>query len=676
MELRVLIPVGCVLGVLLLVTIILVIVIIARKRRIRQKSKEWQQHGVVEDNYSISWSDPGLSRGVSVRSGKLVRSQSKRRVKDAPKTTVESVRDDNENHAVKRDMGSLQFMNSISHITGRISPGIGRALSVGSHKTSINSSEKSRQISPMPTTDEESGTSSLHLVDISKRPSSSNRRKSPHSRSSSKSNLHDMPVPEDMTLQGRDSILLPSPPSSVHILTPTHSRHSRQSQSHSSFTFTPVTPRASVSLFPLSAPPGQQRRPSAAAQAATASLANHVFPGNTHNTRRPSFLQNSITADRLPTTPSTSVFDSSPATLAQYADELAPRQNGRPKVSQIQIPASKGASPRAPSSAAHGSSDSGSPVHDELSRAQNFENWSFSPTESQYSGFEDENFPTPYNEVSRPQYMRAPSSAVGNPMSGGTPPRKESFASYAQMRRESMRRDSFGGAMPVRRESHGLSTLRRDSTTSFMSSTPKFATGPRVYRQSQLHPDTSQQGDALVHSYSDHSLQSNYMPQHNERQLDPMNIIPSVNESKSSIVSLSSTGSAGSDGFTANGGLSPPPLQKASFESTRAELTASMEVQFSTMVNTRLQQSKPPVTPPQYANGKPFGVFGGQGTFEISPSHGHRRLAKGFVPETVAETNENVPPSPTSTITTETVTETSGEGMSPDRAVGGVVSHN
>ncbi|KAF3927961.1 hypothetical protein ABW20_dc0109118 [Dactylellina cionopaga] len=574
-------------------------------------------------------------------------------------------------------MGSLEFMNSISGITGRISPGIGRALSVGSHKASVISSEKSRQISPLPGTDEEgeSQGTSLQLLDSQKRPSSSNRKKSSHSRSSSRSNLHDTPVPEDMTLQGRDSILLPSPPSSLHILTPTLSRHSRQSQSNSSFTFTPVTPRASISLFPLTAPPGQ-RRPSTATQAASTSLANQMFSNHTHSSRRPSFLQNSYSLDRLPTSPSTSAFDSSPITLAEYADEFTPRIGNRPHVSHIQIPDSQSASPNTPLSAAPESVSPGSPHHfaDENSQVQNFRNWSFSPEPNGAAAINGENFPTPYNEVPRPQYARAPSSAVGNQMIGGsTSSRKESFASYAQMRRESIRRDSFGGAMPLRRESHGPSMLRRDSTASFLgASPPKFATGPRVYHQHQLHPINaySPQQENMVRSYSDRSLQSSHAGTPNERQLDPININPSVNESKSSIVSVSSTGSAGSDGFGENGGLSPPPLQKASFESNRPDVIESMDFAPTWTTNTKLQHNRPPVTPPRYTNGTPFGGGDGYAVYDVSPPP--RRLAKGFVPETVAETNENIPASPSSIVTTATVTDNSGEGMSPDRLNSGV----
>ncbi|KAF3917652.1 hypothetical protein AA313_de0207515 [Arthrobotrys entomopaga] len=679
MELRVLIPVASVLGALLLTTVGLLIAIIIRKRRQRRRAKEWQRHGVIEDNCSISWSDQGLTRGVSVRKGKLVRSHSKRRLKSGTEAAAESVGGDNDNYSIRPNMGSLEFMNSISHITGRISPGIGRALSIGSHKTSTVNSVKSRQVSPLPTADGERRPT-LNIVEISKRPSNASRKKSSHSRSSSRSNLYDTPVPEDMTLQGRDSILLPSPPSSVHILTPTHSRHSRQSHSNSSFTFTPVTPRASISLFPLSAPPGQPRRPSAAAQAASATLANHVFPGNMHYSRRPSFLQHSYSADRLPTSPSTSAFDTGKTTLADYADELAPRpssQGGgsRPKISQIHIPESNSTSPRTPLSATKNSSEPGSPNNntpDGSSQVRDFGNWGFSGTTSaDYHSNEGAHFPTPYNEVPRPQYTRAPSSAVGNPLLGSTPPRKESFATYAQMRRESIKRDSFGGAIPTRRESHGPSMLRRDSTASFLGTTPpKFATGPRVYQQqNQLHlnPQT-QQRDSLVRTYSDRSLQSSYSPTPNDQRLHPMNMIPSINESKSSILTVSSTGSAASDGFTGNGGLSPPPLQKASFEGSRPDLIDSMDLHLGAMASTKLHHQKPPVTPPWQASGKPFGVVEGHtlATDKIPPN---RRLGTAFVPETAAETG-GIHSSPTSTITTATLTEASGEGISPDRSNG------
>ncbi|KAK6527665.1 hypothetical protein TWF694_004645 [Orbilia ellipsospora] len=678
MELRVLIPVASVLGALLLVTVGLLIAIVIRKRRQRQRVKEWHRHGVVEDNCSISWSDQGLTRGVSVRKGKLVRSHSKRRLKGGAETAAESVRGDNDNYSLRPNMGTLEFMNSISHITGRISPGIGRALSIGSHKTSTVNSEKSRQVSPLPRTDEENRPT-LNLVDISKRPSNTSRKKSSHSRSSSRSNLHDTPIPEDMTSQGRDSILLPSPPSSVHILTPTQSRHSRQSQSNSSFTFTPATPRASISLFPLSAPPGHPRRPSAAAQAATATLASHVFPGNIHGTRRPSFLQHSFSADRLPTSPSTSAFDTGPTTLADYADEFAPRPGsqgggGRPKISQIHIPESNSTSPRAPLSATQNSSEPGSPdnIPDGQSQVQNFQNWGFSETMSADSNSnESGHFPTPYNEVPRPQYTRAPSSAVGNPVLGNTPPRKESYASYAHMRRESIKRDSFGGAIPLRRESHGPSMLRRDSTASFLGTTPpKFATGPRVYQQqNQLHPNPQpQQRDSLVRTYSDRSLQSSYSPTPHDQRLHPMNIIPSINESKSSIVTVSSTGSAASDSFAGNGGLSPPPLQKASFEGSRTDLMDSMDLHLSAMASTKLHHQKPPVTPPWQANGKPFGTVEGH-TLAADNSPPNRRLGKAYVPDTVTE-NSEIPASPTSTITTATLTEASGEGTSPNRSNG------
>ncbi|KAK6515823.1 hypothetical protein TWF281_004415 [Arthrobotrys megalospora] len=673
MELRVLIPTACVLGVLLLVTLVLVIVLIVRTRRRKQEARDWQQHGIVEDNISFSWSEHGPSRGVSVREGKLVRSHSHKKLKEGTRTTVERVREDNDNYSVKQGMGSLEFMNSISGITGRLSPGIGRALSVGSHKTSTLSSEKSRQLSPLPATDEERQTSTSHLIDMQKRPSSSSRKKSSHSRSSSRSNLHESPIPEDMTMHGRESILLPSPPSSVHILTPTYSRHSRQSQSNSSFTFTPITPRASISLFPLSAPPGQHRRPSVAAQAATATLASHTFPSHMHSARRPSFLQNSYTHDHLPTSPSTSAFDTGPSNLAEYSDELTLRPSSRPKIAQIRIPESKSTSPRAPLSAAH-SSDPDSPQHipEQHTQIHNFENWSFggegSRGNAHVSDSEDGHFPTPYNDVPRPQYTRAPSSAVGNP--GITPPRKESITSYAQMRRESFRRDSFGGAIPIRRESHGPSMLRRDSTASFLGSPPKFATGPRVYHQHHLSPNMQpQHRDSIVRTYSDRSLYSNEATASNERQVDAMNIIPSINESKTSIVSVSSTGSAASDSFTGNGGLSPPPLQKNSFEGTRSEVMASGSIALTpTAASTRLPQTQPPVTPPRHAHGKPFGGADGQAYYETSPQY--RRLAKGFVPETVTEANENVPASPTSTVTTTTVTENSGEDMSPDQMSG------
>ncbi|KAK6503763.1 hypothetical protein TWF481_008769 [Arthrobotrys musiformis] len=671
MELRVLIPTACVLGVLLIVTLVLVIVLIVRARQRKREIRDWQQHGIVEDNVSFAWSEHGPSRGVSVREGKLVRSQSRKKTKEA-RTTVEQVRDDNDNYSVKQGMGSLDFMNSISGITGRISPGIGRALSIGSHKTSTLSSEKSRQLSPLPATDEGSQTSSSHLVDMQKRPSSSGRKKSSHSRSSSRSNIHESPIPEDMTMYGRESILLPSPPSSVHILTPTYSRHSRQSQSNSSFTFTPVTPRASISLFPLSAPPGQHRRPSVAAPTApNATLANHTFSNHMHSARRPSFLQNSYTFDHMPSSPSSSFSNSQP-TLAEYSDELAPRPGSRPKVSQIQIPEPKSVSPRAPLSATH-SSDPDSPenVPDHHAQVNNFENWTFgggvSYGNNRMSDSEDGNFPTPYNDVPRPQYTRAPSSAVGNP--GIPQSRKESITSYAQMRRESIRRDSFGGAIPFRRESHGPSMLRRDSTASFLGSPPKFATGPRVYHQ-HLSPNIQpQHHDSIIRTYSDRSLHGFEAQSSNERQNDPMNINPLINESKTSIVSVSSTGSAASDSFTGNGGLSPPPLQKNSFEGTRSEGEGAYTL---AAVSTKLlQQTRPPVTPPRHAHGMPFGGSGtdSQVSYETSPPS--RRPVKDFVPETVAEMNENLPASPKSTITNETVTENSIGEMSPSRMNGG-----
>ncbi|KAK6331420.1 hypothetical protein TWF730_004501 [Orbilia blumenaviensis] len=657
MELRVLIPTACVLGVLLVVTLVLVILLIVRSRQRKRQLRDWQQHGIVEDNVSFSWSEHGLSRGVSVREGKLVRSQSRKKTKEGTRTTVEQVRDDTDQYSVKQGMGSLEFMNSISGITGRLSPGIGRALSIGSHKTSTLNSEKSRQLSPLPATDEESQTSNSYLIDMQKRPSGSNRKKSSHSHSSSRSNLHESPIPEleDMTMNGRESILLPSPPSSVHILTPTCSRHSRQSHSNSSFTFTPITPRASISLFPLSAPPGQHRRPSAAAQAATASLASHTFSNNMHSARRPSFLQNSFTHNQLPTSPSTSAFDtgvqdSSQTTLVEYPGEPTSRPSSRPKVSQIQIPEpvlSK--SPRAPLSAAR-SSDPDSPQHvpDHHAQVNNFENWTFGGEGSQNghptSDSEDGHFPTPYNDVPRPQYARAPSSAVGNPTIA--PPRKESITSYAQMRRESIRRDSFGGAIPFRRESHGPSMLRRDSTASFLGSPPKFATGPRVYHQ-HLTPNLQpQHRDSIIRTYSDRSLHSNEAQTSNEHQVDHMNIIPSINESKTSIVSVSSTGSAASDSFAGNGGLSPPPLQKNSFEGARSEAIGPFT---PTTANTRLQQPQPPVTPPRHAHGKPFAGADGQLFSESSPPF--RRLVKSALPETVAEGNENLPASPTSATT-------------------------
>ncbi|KAK6342443.1 hypothetical protein TWF718_007844 [Orbilia javanica] len=673
MELRVLIPTACVLGVLFIVTLVLVIVLIIRSQKRKRKIRDWQEHGIVEDNVSFSWSEHGLSRGVSVREGKLVRSQSRKKTKGGAQTTVEQVPGDNENYPTKQGMSSLDFMNSISGITGRISPGIGRALSIGSHKASTLSSEKSRQLSPLPTTDEESQTSNSHLIDMQKRPSSSGRKKSSHSRSSSRSNLHESPIPEleDMTMYGRESILLPSPPSSVHILTPTYSRHSRQSQSNSSFTFTPVTPRASISLFPLSAPPGQHRRPSVPAQTANTTLGNYAFSNQMHSARRPSFLQNSYTFDHVPTSPSTSSsFDAGQPTLAEYSDELAPRPGSRPKVSQIQIPESKSASPRAPLSATH-SSDPDSPenVPDHHAQVNNFENWTFSgegPQGNQYaSDSEDGHFPTPYNDVPRPQYARAPSSAVGNP--GAPQSRKESITSYAQMRRESIRRDSFGGAIPFRRESHGPSMLRRDSTASFLGVPPKFATGPRVYHQ-HLSPNMQPQNrDSISRAYSDRSLHNNEAQSSNERQINPMNINPSINESKTSIVSVSSTGSAASDSFTNNGGLSPPPLQKNSFEGIRSE-----GEYISPVASTKLQQNRPPVTPPRHAHGMPFGGTDGQMSYEVSPPP--RRLVKDFVPETVAEINENFPTSPTSTITDATATENSIEEMSPGQIKAGTSS--
>ncbi|KAK6518667.1 hypothetical protein TWF506_005804 [Arthrobotrys conoides] len=668
MELRVLIPTACVLGILLLVTVALVIVLVVRAHRRKRKIGDWQQHGIVEDNVSFAWSEHGPSRGVSVREGKLVRSHSRKKTKEGPRTTVEQIRDENNNSSAKQGMGSLEFMNSISGITGRLSPGIGRALSIGSHKTSTMSSEKSRQLSPLPATDEESQTSSTHLWDMQKRPSSSRKKRS-HSRSSSRSNLHESPIPEDMTMHARESILLPSPPSSVHILTPTYSRHSRQSQSNSSFTFTPVTPRASISLFPLSAPPGQHRRPSVAAQPATTTLASHNFSNNMHSARRPSFLQNSYTFDHLPTSPSTSAFDTNHPTLSEYSEELGPRSSSRPKIAQIQIPESKPASPRAPLSAAH-SSDPDSPqnIPDHHVQVSNFENWTFGG-EAGFQGnphnsdSEDGHFPTPYNDVPRPQYTRAPSSAVGNP--GIPQPRKESITSYAQMRRESIRRDSFGGALPFRRESHGPSMLRRDSTASFLGSPPKFATGPRVYHQ-HLSPNIQpQHRDSIYRTYSDRSLHSHEAQPSNERPIDHMNLNPSINESKTSIVSISSTGSAASDSFNGNGGLSPPPLQKNSFEGTRSEGEGSYTL---TATSTKLQQTRPPVTPPRHAHGTPFGGTDGQVSYDHSPPS--RRLVKDFVPETVAEMNENFPASPTSTITNATVTEDSIGAMSPDRMNG------
>lgn len=658
-----LVPTACALGVLLLVTLSLVIVLIVRAHKRKRKVRDWQQHGIVEDNVSFSWSEHGLSRGVSVREGKLVRSHSRKKAKEGVRTTVEQVRDDNDSYSVKQGMVSLEFMNSISGITGRISPGIGRALSIGSHKTSTLSSEKSRQLSPLPATDEESQASISHLIDMQKRPSSSGRKKSSHSRSSSRSNPHESPIPEDMTMHGRESILLPSPPSSVHILTPTYSRHSRHSQSNSSFTFTPVTPRASISLFPLSAPPGQHRRPSVAAQTANTTLASHTFSNHMHSARRPSFLQNSYTFDHIPTS-SNSSFDAGQPTLAKYSDELVPRPSSRPKISPIQIPESKFISPRAPLSAAH-SSDPDSPqnVPDHHVQVSNFENWTFGGEASQGNSYtsnsEDGHFPTPYNDVPRPQYARAPSSAVGNPSVSQS--MKESITSYAQMRRESIRRDSFGGASPFRRESHGPSMLRRDSATSFLGVPPKFATGPRVYHQ-HLSPNIQpQHRDSICQTYSDRSLHSHEAQSSNERQIDPMNLNPSINESKTSIVSVSSTGSAASDSFTGNGGLSPPPLQKNSFEGTRSEGEGTYT---STAVSTKLQQTRPPVTPPRHAHGMPFGAADGQISYEPSPPS--RRLVKDLVPETVARINENLPASPTSTISNATVTENSIEEISPN----------
>ncbi|KAF3318779.1 hypothetical protein TWF173_006796 [Orbilia oligospora] len=672
MELRVLIPTACVLGLLLIVTLALVIALVVRTHKRKRKIRDWQQHGIVEDNVSFSWSEHGPSRGVSVREGKLVRNHSRKKTKEGTRTTVEQVRDDNDNYPVKQGIGSLDFMNSISNITGRISPGIGRALSIGSHKASTMSSEKSRQLSPLPTTDEESQISNSHIADMQKRPSSSSRKKSTHSRSSSRSNLHESPIPEDMTMNCRESILLPSPPSSVHILTPTYSRHSRQSQSNSSFTFTPVTPRASISLFPLSAPPGQHRRPSVAAQPATTTLPSHNFSNHMHSARRPSFLQNSYTFDHLPTSPSTSAFDTNQSILAEYSDGLEPCPGSRPKIAQIRIPDSKSTSPRAPLSAAH-SSDPESPQHipDHHDQVNNFENWTFGGEgfqgNSQNNDIEDSNFPTPYNDVPRPQYTRAPSSAVGNPSI--PQPRKESITSYAQMRRESIRRDSFGGALPFRRESHGPSMLRRDSTASFLGSPPKFATGPRVYHQ-HLSPNIQpQHRDSIYRTYSDRSLLSHEAQSSNEPQTDHMNLYPSINESKTSIVSISSTGSAASDSFTGNGGLSPPPLQKNSFEGTRSEGEGAYIL---TAASTKLQQIRPPVTPPRHAHGTPFGGTDDQTYYESSPPS--RRLVKDFVPETVAEINENLATSPTSTITTATLNEDSIEGMSPDRMINGGTS--
>ncbi|KAK6355509.1 hypothetical protein TWF696_004608 [Orbilia brochopaga] len=660
MELRIVIPVASAIGVLLIVILALTVWIIVRsqKRKRKAQEQEWQHHGTVEDTFSIAWSDHGLTRGISVRDGKLVRNQSRRKGKDGSRTTVESARDDNDTYSAKREEGSSDFMNSISNITGRISPGIGRALSVGSHKTSVNHSEKSRQLSPLPPTDEEIHAGSLHLLDV-KRPYSSGRNKSSHSRSSSRSNIQDnqMAELEDMTLRGRDSVLLPSPPSSVHILTPTQSRHSRRSQSNSSFTFTPVTPRTSISLFPLSAPPGQPRKPSTAAQAGPAS---HAFPTHMHSARRPSFLQNSYTLDQSMPSPSTSMFelDTGLPTLADYADELRPRSAGRPVVSKIQIPQFNSTSHRTNLSSAQVASEPGSPGHvPDHSQAKNFHAWNFSDAESGVGATS--------NGATRPPYTRAPSSAVGNHSADATPP---------HMKRDSFRRDSFGGAIQSRRESHGPSTLRRDSTASFLGTTPpKFATGPRVYYQHQMQSSSlPPQRESISRAYSDRSERSNFTPTLSERQLDPMNIIPSINESKSSIVSVSSTGSAASDSFAADGGLSPPPLQKTSFESSRTDPTRSIDHVPSLATNgtSQQQQNKPPVTPPQHSHEQAFNSADGYAPYETSQPH--RRMGNGgFVPETVAETSENGPPSPTSTISTVTVTENSAESMSPERLNGG-----
>ncbi|KAJ6256363.1 hypothetical protein Dda_8863 [Drechslerella dactyloides] len=672
MELRVVIPIAASVGVLIIIIVVLIVWIIVRsqKRKRKARDQDWRQHEPAEDTFSIAWSDhgdQGLTRSVSVRNGKLVRNQSARKGKDGSRTVVESTHDDNDAHPVKRDLGSSDFMNSISNITGRISPGIGRALSVGSHKTSAISSEKSRQLSPLPPTDEENRACTVHLLDV-KRPYSANRSKhSSHSRSSSRSNIHDGQVAEfeDMTLQGRDSVLLPSPPSSARILTPTQSRHSYRSQSNSSFTFTPVTPRASVSLFPLSAPPGQPRKPSAAAQNGPASYA---FPAHLHSARRPSFLQNSYTHDHPIPSPSTSMFelDSGLPTLADYADELRPRSAGRPTVSKIQIPDFTPASPRALRSFGQDSANQEFPEHipDHHSQVENFDTWNFSDA--------DPSIAATSSEAIRPPYTRAPSSAVGNQSVGGAPFRKESFASYAQMRRDSFRRDSFGGGVPTRRESHGPSVLRRDSTASFLGTTPpKFATGPRVYYQHQLPSNPlPPQRESISRAYSDRSVQSTHTPTLSERQLDPMNMIPSINESKSSIVSVSSTGSAASDSFAADGGLSPPPLQKTSFESTRADPSRSIDHAPSLSNNGSTSQLKPPVTPPRHTQGQPFNGSDGRTVRDISLPNHHKDNG-GLVPETVAEASRNIPASPTSTITTATVTENSAADMSPERLNGG-----
>ncbi|EWC46067.1 hypothetical protein DRE_04641 [Drechslerella stenobrocha 248] len=614
MELRVLIPVACVIGVLLIIVLVTSVwaIIRAQKRRRKAAAPQWRHDGTAEDNYSIAWSEHGITRGVSVREGKLVRSQSRRTPKDGSKSTVESIEGDSVNLSGKREGGASDFITSISNITGRISPGIGRALSVGSHRTPVMNSEKGRQLSPLPPMDEGSN---RYLLD-SKRPYSADRKQSSHSHSSSHSNIHDSRAAEleDMTLQGRESVLLPAPP--VHSLTPTYSRHSRQSHSNSSFTFTPVTPRASISLFPLTAPPTQQRNPP------TSATEPQAFLGNAHSP--------------LPS-PSFS-FEGGPVTLADYADELRPRSAVRPKVAQIHIPNSSPGSPRAPLSAAHAT------------------------TGNRRSG----HFPTPFNELPRPPHTKAPSSAVGNQKTGSSSSHKDSFGA----RKDSMRKDSFGAPLPTHRESHGPSTLRRDSTASFLgSTTPKFATGPRVYYQSQTQPSSPQHQppESITRTYSDRSLHSNYLPSASERQLEVMNMIPSINESKSSIVSLSSTGSAGSDGFAADGGLSPPPMQKTSFESTRADATRSTDHSPSLPANRSMQPAKPPATPPRHAQGQSFAGIDSYALYESNALH--RRLANGgVVPETVAEANENLPASPTTTTATAAGTEYSGESMSPRRS--------
>ncbi|KAF3928810.1 hypothetical protein ABW21_db0209038 [Orbilia brochopaga] len=342
-------------------------------------------------------------------------------------------------------------------------------------------------------------------------------------------------------------------------------------------------------------------------------------------------------------------LDTGLPTLADYADELRPRSAGRPAVSKIQIPQFNSASHSTNLSSAQDSSEPGSPDHvsDHHSQVQNFHAWNFSDANA--------NVTATSNGATRPPYNRAPSSAVGN-----------------NLRQDSFRRDSFGGAAQMRRESHGPSTLRRDSTASFLGTTPpKFATGPRVYYQHQLQSGAlPPQRESISRAYSDRSERSNFTPTLSERQLDPMNIIPSINESKSSIVSVSSTGSAASDSFAADGGLSPPPLQKASFESTRADPTRSLDHVPALATNGTQQQNKPPVTPPRHAHGLPFNGADGYAVYETSVPP--RRIGNSsFVPETVAEASENAPASPTSTISTVTVTENSAESMSPERLNGG-----